>query len=223
MAAQPTSGQTIAPPGVDFTWLVGSDAACNIVAPGLDPRHAMFRRQGNRCFIQDLQSKGGTFLNGESIRLQVWHEVSRYDEIKMGAYPFHIYPHVFFGRGVAGLDSTELKFDVGGKRGLLCDGAFIRAKPETITAVMGPSGAGKSVFLNLLNGYNRPTSGHVLVGGQYDVHGSGGAKAWMLDELAIQELKLPRSSDDARKELLDMLAGSYRSQRMVWDTDPSSV
>lgn len=53
--------------------------------------------------------------------------------------------------------------------------------------------------------------------------GSGGAKAWMLDELAIQELKLPRSSDDARKELLDMLAGSYRSQRMVWDTDPSSV
>lgn len=177
MAAQPTSGKTTAPPGVDFTWLVGSDVACNVVAPGLDPRHAMFRRQGNRCFIQDLQSKGGTFLNGESIRPQVWHEVSRYDEIKMGAYPFHIYPHVFFGRGVAGLDSTELRFDVGGKKGVLCDGTFIRAKPETITAVMGPSGAGKSVFLNLLNGYNRPTSGHVLVGGQFDVHGSGGAKA----------------------------------------------
>jgi hypothetical protein len=53
--------------------------------------------------------------------------------------------------------------------------------------------------------------------------GAGGAKAWKLDEIALQELELPRSSDDMRGELLAMLAGSYRSQRMAWDTDPSSV
>jgi ABC-type multidrug transport system ATPase subunit/ABC-type multidrug transport system permease subunit len=95
----------------------------------------------------------------------------------MGVQPFRIHPQVFFGGGLAGMDCTELRFDVGGKKGLLCDGAFIRAKPGTITAVMGPSGAGKSVFLNLLNGYHRPTNGYVLVGGLFDVHGAGGAKA----------------------------------------------
>jgi len=35
----------------------------------------------------------------------------------------------------------------------------------TFTAVMGPSGSGKSTLLNCAAGLDRPTSGHVLIGG----------------------------------------------------------
>ena len=184
MTAKSKSGQSHVPKG-DFTWVIGSDPALKndpdrglyVDLPGIEPRHLRFRRTGNRCFIQDLHSKAGTFLNGAKLHNRAWAEVSRYDQIKVGPQPFTIHPQVFFGGGLAGLESTPLQFDVGGRKGLICDGSFIRAKPGTITAIMGPSGAGKSVLLNLLNGYNHPTNGHVLVGGQFDVHGAGGAKA----------------------------------------------
>ncbi|MGB3975370.1 MAG: ATP-binding cassette domain-containing protein [bacterium] len=173
MSSQQPSNQTVsAPPGADFKWLFGSDSTCDVCNKILDSRHMEFKRNGNRCFIRDLKSQTGTFLNGDRIKSRIWYEVSKYDDIKLGSLPFTIHPQVFFGRGLAGLDTTLLTFDVGGKKGLLCDGAYIRAKPRSITAVMGPSGAGKSVFLNLLNGFNRPTSGQVFVGGQFDVHGT---------------------------------------------------
>jgi ABC-type multidrug transport system ATPase subunit len=186
MATQPASGQAqIHVPNGDFAWVIGSDPTLakdsakglHCPLPGIDPKHARFTRSGNRCFLEDLNSKTGVSLNGVRIPAGVRIEVSRYDDIKLGPQPFNIHPQVFFGGGLAGLDCTELRFDVGGKKGVLCEGVFIRAKPGTITAVMGPSGAGKSVFLNLLNGYNKPTNGHVFVGGLFDVHGAGGAKA----------------------------------------------
>ncbi len=38
-------------------------------------------------------------------------------------------------------------------------------EPGLVTAVMGPSGSGKSTLLNLLAGFDRPTAGHVTLGG----------------------------------------------------------
>jgi thiamine transport system ATP-binding protein len=35
----------------------------------------------------------------------------------------------------------------------------------TITAVIGPSGAGKTTLLNIVAGFDKPDSGHVLIGG----------------------------------------------------------
>ncbi|MDY0019190.1 MAG: ABC transporter ATP-binding protein [Anaerolineae bacterium] len=46
------------------------------------------------------------------------------------------------------------------------DGVNIQIASGEFVAVMGPSGSGKSTLLNMLGALDRPTTGHVLVGGQ---------------------------------------------------------
>ena len=45
------------------------------------------------------------------------------------------------------------------------DGVSAALSPGSFTAIMGPSGSGKSTFLNVAAGLDRPTSGHVTLGG----------------------------------------------------------
>lgn len=47
----------------------------------------------------------------------------------------------------------------------LSDVSFEVLRGETL-AVIGPNGAGKSTLFNILTGFHRPTSGHVLFGGR---------------------------------------------------------
>lgn len=180
MAGQsPSSSQTSfhAPKG-DFVWRVGADVSCDLHVPfpGIDPKHVTIKREGNRVFIHDLGSKAGTFVNGERLKGRHWSEISRYDDIKLGIQSFKVHPQVFFGGGLAGIESSELTYE-SKEKVVLCDGLYVSAKPETVTAIMGPSGSGKSVLLKLINGYNRPTSGCVMVGGQFDIHSASGSSA----------------------------------------------
>lgn len=63
------------------------------------------------------------------------------------------------------IETTRLYLEVGrGQR--ICNGLYLGAARGTITAIMGPAGSGKSVFLKLLIGYLRPTSGYVQIAGQ---------------------------------------------------------
>jgi putative ABC transport system ATP-binding protein len=46
------------------------------------------------------------------------------------------------------------------------DGVDMEIPPKSFMVVMGPSGSGKSTLLHLLGGLDRPTAGHIEVGGQ---------------------------------------------------------
>lgn len=45
-------------------------------------------------------------------------------------------------------------------------GVDLEIPPNSFTVVMGPSGSGKSTLLHLIGGLDRPTTGHLQVGGQ---------------------------------------------------------
>lgn len=67
------------------------------------------------------------------------------------------------------LEATDLaKTFVGGDGGLLTvlDGVSLQVNRGEMVAVLGSSGAGKSTLLNLLGALDRPTRGHVAIGGR---------------------------------------------------------
>jgi putative ABC transport system ATP-binding protein len=57
-------------------------------------------------------------------------------------------------------------FQMGNQQVRALDGIDLEIEPNSFSVVMGPSGSGKSTLLYLLGGLDRPTSGHILVGGQ---------------------------------------------------------
>ena len=58
------------------------------------------------------------------------------------------------------LEIKNLNYAIGSKE-ILCN-LNIKIISDKITVIMGPNGAGKSIFLKILNGIIRPTSGKIL-------------------------------------------------------------
>lgn len=154
----------------DFEILIGSSKACDIQftpaeVPGIAKKHAILKRVRDRLFIQDISSKAGIFIDGRRLPQKTWEEIVQkakdYNEIKLGQTSICINTQLFRGRPRVGIESTALYYEIARK--MICNGAYLRAKPGTMTAIMGPAGCGKSTLLELLNGYRTPTQGNVFV------------------------------------------------------------
>jgi ABC-type multidrug transport system ATPase subunit len=154
----------------DFEILIGSHKSCGIrltaiELPDIAKKHAILKRVRDRLFIQDLGSKAGTSIDDLRLPKKTWEEITQnansHNKIKLGNTPIGIDLQVFRGRPRVGIETTTLYYQVSER--MICNGAYLRAKPGTMTAIMGPAGCGKSTLLDLVNGYRKPKQGKVFV------------------------------------------------------------
>jgi ABC transport system ATP-binding/permease protein len=216
----------------DFEMFIGSGRSCGIrltttEVPEIARKHAILKRIGDRLFIQDLGSKSGTFLDGRQLPKKNWEEIVQkatgHNEIKLGQTPIGIDAQLFRGRPRAGIETTPLYYKISGK--MICNGAYLRAKPGTMTAIMGPAGCGKSTLLDLVNGYRAPTSGQVFVKKDKDIinvhQDYGKVRAWLgylpQDDMMIPELTVFQSLNYCLRLQFIGLAASIR-QLMIHKT-----
>jgi ABC-type multidrug transport system ATPase subunit len=192
----------------DFEIIIGSGKGCGIrltptEVPGISKKQAILKRIRDRLFIKVLTAKEGIFINGQRLPKKQWVEIipipSQPNEIKVGQTPIGIDAQLFRGRPRVGIATTPLYYAVAGK--LICNGAYLQAKPGTITAIMGAAGCGKSTLLDLVSGYRLPDQGQVWINKHNEsilVHQQyGQVREWLgylpQDEVMIPELTVYQS------------------------------
>lgn len=144
-----------------------NDVAIN--HPTVSKNHAEIVKEGGRVYLKDLGSTNGTFVNGIKIKR---HPLQELDRIVIGPLELH-----FSGASlshaptmnVVRLDVRSVSFQVSdvstGKPKLLLDDISLVVKPRELIGLLGPSGAGKTTLMNALNGFVKPSGGHVLYNG----------------------------------------------------------
>jgi putative ABC transport system ATP-binding protein len=84
------------------------------------------------------------------------------------------------GSAAAELESVTKRYGAGASAVTALDAVTLRFPAGMFTAVMGPSGSGKTTLLQVAAGMDRPSSGHVAIGGTE------------LDELSEKQLAVMR-------------------------------
>jgi ABC-type multidrug transport system ATPase subunit len=151
----------------------GRDPACDypLPHPMVSFRHAvLYRTSDNRYFIEDLQSRNGTWVDGKRIEPNKRTEIRiERDEISFGSYSFKLTGTGTIEGRETGREIRVIARDIGvavpsesgGLRKIL-EGASLTIEPGDLVALMGPSGAGKTTLLTALNGMVTPVEGQIL-------------------------------------------------------------
>ena len=135
---------------------------------GVSNEHAVIRRRNDAFVIEDLHSTNGVFVNGSRVSAAVLHEKDLITILntKLICSCGRLYYYTY----QAGLrvDAQHITKVVTNKRKkvCICDDVSLSIEPGSLIAIIGGSGAGKTTFMNAISGYNRPTSGTVLINGE---------------------------------------------------------
>lgn len=158
-------------------WIIGRHTDADIslpFEPTVSGRHAEIKQRKDGLFLRDLGSLNGTWVNGYRIRRATRIEFT--DTIIIGSTSFHFYVEVDGTLAVNQLaigddfklECIALTCDVPAGRGTrktILDDISLSLRPGEFVGILGPSGAGKTTFLKALNGYSKPSCGHVLING----------------------------------------------------------
>jgi ABC-type multidrug transport system ATPase subunit/pSer/pThr/pTyr-binding forkhead associated (FHA) protein/ABC-type multidrug transport system permease subunit len=147
---------------------LGRDPTCEcpLDFPMISWRHARIERVGGQLFVEDLNSRNGTYVNG--VRISGRTSIGPGQEIGLGSFLFQILDdggiakREYFGNVTIEVAGVSVHTPNGKQ---LLDPISLTIFPSELVALMGPAGAGKTTFLKALNGYTTPGAGHVLFNG----------------------------------------------------------
>lgn len=151
-------------------YYLGSSEECDIVIEGdAEPKHCKIVYDGNNCFVEDLHSLNGTFVNNKRIKRA---KLEDYDRIAFGgvAYIF-LNKTLLASKGEHGIEIEAISvekvvYDKHSKRKItLVDDISLKIPAGAFVGVVGGSGAGKSTFIDCINGVRPCTSGKVMYDG----------------------------------------------------------
>jgi len=164
--------------------LIGRQLDNNIAIPfdkSISNKHARLFRSSSGWMLQDIGSSNGTWINGSKINKR---ELSQGDIVTVGNTNLKFEErhddtiNVVIQNPISTLSLKAINLDlvVGSrvKKSILKQ-VCLDIRGGEFVGILGPSGAGKTTLLTTLNGYNRPTSGHVLLNasnlyGSYDMY-----------------------------------------------------
>ncbi len=143
---------------------IGRNPDCSIVinSQHVSRKHCLVFKKQNRIFVKDLDSRNGTFINGNRIKGET--EITEKDIIFIGTTKISLSsPTSDLRKEVAiQIKGLEKKWDE-------VKYAFhkinLTIPAASIAGIMGPSGCGKSTILNILTGNILPTKGSISVHG----------------------------------------------------------
>ncbi len=215
--------------------IIGRDPKVDVVLtdPGVSRRHACLRpAPGGGCVVADLNSSGGSFING--LRFDE-RQLTVGDRLQIGPFFFQ-----YDGESLALVNNasggTISAIGVTNRSETLTilDDFTFTIPPSRFVGIIGPSGAGKSSLLHAIAGLRAPTSGVVLADGAnvYDSHGAPSFGFVPQDDIVHPELtviealrfsallRLPRATPRAEMEkliaqTLDQLRLSQRSNNSI--------
>ncbi|HWG19455.1 MAG TPA: FHA domain-containing protein [Terracidiphilus sp.] len=147
---------------------IGRDPGCDVSLPFpmVSWHHARLTRSGQEIYVEDLNSRNGTYLDGIRIAGRVL--VRPGHEIGLGSFRFQLLEGGELARrayyGNVTIEANNIVVHASnGKR--LLDPISLTVFPSELVALMGPAGAGKTTLLKALNGYTPPSQGTVLFNG----------------------------------------------------------
>ncbi len=149
-------------------YIIGRSKDCDIVLnhPAVSKRHARVYREGERCFVEDLNSVNGVFVNG--IPVNGIREIQEKDVIQIaGNIIIYSCDTLICQTETDGIQLTMqnlVKKVDHGKKQILSHVNCSIEKNEFV-AIVGGSGAGKSTLLKTLGGYDRDYEGNVYYNG----------------------------------------------------------
>jgi ABC-type multidrug transport system ATPase subunit len=149
---------------------IGRDPKCDFVldVPSVSWRHCQIVQKGAEFWLEDLESRNGTFLNG--VRVLVPEPLANGAEIRIGLNVFIFRNNTlehFDQNGTVRVDVSQLNHTVqkSGKPLRLLNNIHFTISPGEFVTIVGGSGAGKSTLLKALTGFRPASEGSVRLNG----------------------------------------------------------
>ncbi len=219
----PVAGDTSGWPDIPLQpglTIIGRSPSCAVCFAhnSVSRRHAQLEFDGRQLVVKDLDSRGGTFVNGNRISV---YAMRPGDFLRIGASPpyqwiggmLHAMPEAV-GMGLRLRDVGVIR---GGRPLLIHANAMI--EPGRFVGLLGPSGAGKSLLLGCLSSALIPSTGSLCFDGGCDVREHAEYYRSRIgvvtqDDLVYDELTVTENLRLAAVIRLPAFSGSERKHRV---------